>query len=347
MKHFFLVPSLQDRRYKCGGLMIFVRTCELVSRQADTEIITYRHRESPLRYLDDVPRDELQNGMVWICWQPHFAELAERLSGVQHVVPYLMNTDYGSHGGEHMPEHWPLVCLSRYIAADYAVKQHWRHISYLGPVLHAEARNRGGTRDIDVLVHLRKNTRYVRDMLIPALQKRARVEVLDGFIPQEAFLALLNRCHTYLYWVHKQIPGVWIHEGFGLQPLEAIACGCLPVANFYGGLSDYLEAPHNCCKIGTHSMAFDVEHILAAAAAHNGHNPDEERVHELYSETRFAADFAQITQSLAFYFSHTVGKPHDVFDIEPPRIAWWRQPREWLYQRVMRAYKRSHRIRPT
>jgi glycosyltransferase involved in cell wall biosynthesis len=346
IKHWFLQPSIFDPFYKCGGWQIFNRMYELVGKVRNSEIITYRHREKGYRYLDDIPSDELFSGIVWIHWQSHYRELSERLHPDVRIVAYPMNTSYGRRFGEVIPDRWPLVCLSRYIAADYSIKDPWRHISYLGPALNPKAKNYHLPRDTDVLVHMRKNVPYVRNELVPALRTQVKIEVIDSFMPQNEFLARLNRCKVYLYWVHKQLLSIWIHEGFGMQPLEAIACGAFPVSNFYGGLSDYLEAPYNCYKIGVHSLEFDIKQIRKAVEDHKGANPEEERLGHLYGEKMFYERFFHVEENLLFYFAHCPGKPYQKFDIEPYKPSLYKRPYNWLYSQWRRTYKEIKGLRP-
>ena len=53
-----------------------------------------------------------------------------------------------------------------------------------------------------------------------------------------------------------------VTEGFGLQPLEALSCGCQVFSSVNHGLSDYLDPGFNCHKIAGFSTAYDVERIL-------------------------------------------------------------------------------------
>ena len=131
-----------------------------------------------------------------------------------------------------------------------------------------------------------------------------------------------------------------------MQPLEAIACGALPVANLYGGMGDYLEAPWNCRKIGVHSLEYDLAQIERAVRGHDGSNPDEERVREEYGEVRWTERFLRIEEELLFYYQHLPPGPPEAFRIEPERVVPWRQPKEWLYQRVVRTSKRLRGVRP-
>jgi hypothetical protein len=345
-KHWFLQPSMTDPRYVCGGWQIFNRARDLASRLRETELLTYRHREEGWRYLDDVPAVELAEGIVWVYWGAHVRELAERLQEHRQVVLYAMNDDYGRWHGQATPARWPVVALSRFLAAQFALREPSRLIHYLGPVLHPEAVNRGGERDLDIAVHVRKTTPYLRHELVPALAERLQVEVLRTWTSQEDFLRLLNRTRVYLYWVHLPIPGIRVYEGFGMQPLEAAACGAIPVANAYGGLSDYLEAPYNCRKIGVHSLDYDVLQVERAVREHQGANADEERLQATYSEEAFLRRFEAIEADLTFYFEHCPQRPMQRFALEPPGPPLHRRPYEWLYRWSRRSWRELRGIRP-
>ncbi|PSB54776.1 glycosyltransferase, partial [filamentous cyanobacterium CCP1] len=60
-----------------------------------------------------------------------------------------------------------------------------------------------------------------------------------------------------------------VTEGFGLQPMEALACGCQVFSSVNGGLSDYLDPGFNCYKIAGYSKAYDVQRILRALESPN------------------------------------------------------------------------------
>jgi glycosyltransferase involved in cell wall biosynthesis len=59
------------------------------------------------------------------------------------------------------------------------------------------------------------------------------------------------------YWAQQGVS-----EGFGLQPMEALACGCQVFSSVNGGLSDYLDPGFNCYKIAGYSKEYDVQRIL-------------------------------------------------------------------------------------
>ncbi len=343
-KHWFLVPSMHDPFYVCGGLQIFLRMQDLVGKLRPTEIITYRHREDQYRYLDDVHPDELAVGTLWVTWQSHIIELEKRLSAHSNVVLYAQAEDFGRDHGQITPIQWPIVCLSRYIAADYSVRDPGRLVLYLGTAAHSGAQNLSLERDLDVLVHKRKSVPYLFQELVPALQKELNVEIVDRFLEQADYFRLLNRTKTYLYWFHGTNWGTF--EGFGMQPLEAILCGAMPVSNFYGGLSDYLEAPYNCKKIGVHSLAYDVAQIHEAVLLHDGHNPDEGRLRHFYGEELFVKRFLKVEDELRFYFAHYEHSPAGKFTLTKPKAPLLRRPYIWLHQKFWRTYKRLKGITP-
>ena len=68
---------------------------------------------------------------------------------------------------------------------------------------------------------------------------------------------MLFRSDSAEYWALQGVT-----EGFGLQPLEAMACGCQVFSSINHGLSDYLDPGFNCYKIAGYSQQYDVQRIL-------------------------------------------------------------------------------------
>ncbi|MGB5898517.1 MAG: glycosyltransferase [Geitlerinemataceae cyanobacterium] len=118
----------------------------------------------------------------------------------------------------------------------------------------------GLEREIDVLVQVRKSSEYLIDRLVPALRSHCRVELLDGYI--EDLAGLFNRSKVYLYDSAEYWATSGVTEGFGLPPLEAIACGCQVFSSVNSGLADYLDPGFNCYKIAGYSQEYDVSRIL-------------------------------------------------------------------------------------
>jgi glycosyltransferase involved in cell wall biosynthesis len=88
--------------------------------------------------------------------------------------------------------------------------------------------------------------------------------LLDHFV--EDLGELFNRSKVYLYDSAEYWAQYRLSEGFGLPPMEAMACGCQVFSSLNSALADYLDPGFNCQKIGVYSTAYDVERILAAVA---------------------------------------------------------------------------------
>ena len=117
-----------------------------------------------------------------------------------------------------------------------------------------------------MLVQTRKSSRYVRDQLVPALRKAGlSVEVQTGWV--EDLVGLFNRSTVYLYDSAEYWRGRGVSEGFGLPPLEAMACGCVVFSSLNHALADHAEPGWNLHQIGCGRLAFDVRRIQAAVAA--------------------------------------------------------------------------------
>ena len=88
------------------------------------------------------------------------------------------------------------------------------------------ARSSSGARPIDVLVQRRKTSRYVLDQLVPELRRAGlTVEVQSGWV--DDLVDLFNSATVVLYDSADYWRGRGVSEGFGLPPIEALACGIL------------------------------------------------------------------------------------------------------------------------
>jgi len=125
--------------------------------------------------------------------------------------------------------------------------------------------NPGPRRSIDVLVQVRKNSRYVLEQLVPALRDRGlRVELQEGWVDD---LVELFRCSSVvLYDSADYWRGRGVSEGFGLPPLEALASGCVVFSSLNHALADSLDPGRVGHQIGFGSLAADLERITAAVA---------------------------------------------------------------------------------
>jgi glycosyltransferase involved in cell wall biosynthesis len=113
-------------------------------------------------------------------------------------------------------------------------------IYYLPNQIGSEFLNLGLERDIDVLVQGRKSSKYLLNRLVPALRPHCRVKVLDSYV--EDLVGLFNRSRVYLYDSAEYWAVNGLTEGFGLPPLEALACGCTVFSSVNSALADYLDS---------------------------------------------------------------------------------------------------------
>jgi len=170
----------------------------------------------------------------------------------------------------------------------------WRHDPWL-PKLVGFARCTGDgvveatVWDVAVHPHYQGNglgkalMAYVLEQLVPALRARGlAVVVQDGWV--DDLVDLFNGATVVLYDSadHWRCSGV--SEGFGLPPLEALACGCVLFSSFNHALADSLEPGTMAHQIGAGTLAADVERIAAAVADPVAWLPPPRQLEELLGE---------------------------------------------------------------
>jgi glycosyltransferase involved in cell wall biosynthesis len=255
-KLLFLLPGT-TQKFNCGGLFAELKTIELAKQICPVEIVTYRQREPDKLFLDDLLQRPPQPDTIFVVsWGFDVPKLVARLKGYPTIY-HAHSAEYGFH----LPARIPIVCVSRNTLGYWGQKSPHSLLYYLPNQISDEFRDRHESRSIDVLVHARKSSDYLLKQLIPALQPHCQVEIIDGFV--DSLADLFNRSRVYLYDSAEYWATQGVTEGFGLQPLEAIACGCQVFSSVNHGLSDYLDPGFNCHKIAGFSTAYDVERILA------------------------------------------------------------------------------------
>jgi glycosyltransferase involved in cell wall biosynthesis len=146
----------------------------------------------------------------------------------------------------------------------------------------------GPRRPIDVLVQVRKNSRYVLEQLVPALRQRGlRVELQDGWV--DDLVELFRSATVVLYDSADYWRGRGVSEGFGLPPLEALASGCVVFSSLNHALADSLDPGLVGHQIGCGSLAADLERIAAAVADPQAWRADSQRLELLLQEGSEAA----------------------------------------------------------
>jgi hypothetical protein len=291
----FLVPGTSGR-YRCGGLLVEQQTVRLLSGLVPTALVTYRQREPGLPFLADLLRAEppgsaAADQALWIVsWGFDVPRQLRALRG-RPVAYHAHSSGYGFR----LPPGVPVLAVSRNTLGYWgqwasrnplflvpnALEERWLARGDRPHNLGAEPAP--GGRSIDVLVQRRKCSAYVLEQLVPALRARGlAVVVQDGWV--DDLVDLFNGATVVLYDSadHWRCSGV--SEGFGLPPLEALACGCVLFSSFNHALADSLEPGTMAHQIGAGTLAADVERIAAAVADPVAWLPPPRQLEELLGE---------------------------------------------------------------
>ncbi|KJH70415.1 glycosyltransferase [Aliterella atlantica] len=254
-KLYFLVPGTGGK-FACGGLWAELKTLNLAKQICPSDVVTYRQREKDTLFLDDILQQQnLDDTIFVISWGFDVAKLATKLQPY-NVVYHAHSSGYGFK----LPASIPIITVSRNTMGYWGQMSPNSLIYYLPNQISEEFSNLHLNRDIDVLVQKRKSSEYLITQLIPALQKRCNVFVVDSYV--EDLAKLFNRAKVYLYDSAEYWALQRVSEGFGLQPMEAMACGCQVFSSINGGLSDYLDPGFNCYKIAGYAREYDVQRIM-------------------------------------------------------------------------------------
>lgn len=324
MTNYLLLPGILAAKWKCGGLLTGMRMAELLDSRVPTKIATYIDRESDYPYLDDILASADKRSLFICAWGGHVEDLTLRLRG-RRVVYFAQSMVWKIE----LPVAVPVICVSRFLMAYLMDRAPHNPIFLSGPAISPDCRDLKRERDIDVLFLARKSTEYLSDRLVPWLKARCRVQVVNEFIGQKELFELYNRSKVYLYSSAPGLSGAV--EGFGLQPLEAMLCGCVVFSNLDGGLSDFLEPERNCFKLESYSLAYDAKRILAAVQNPEGLlNPDADELRRRYGEEAFQLRMEKILAELDRFFSHAESFPHEAAPTGQGALGPLR--RSWLHR---------------
>ena len=329
-------------RYRCGGLLVEQQTARLLAELVPTQLVTYRQREPGLPYLGDLLRAEplgspAATASLWIVsWGFDVPRQLGALRG-RPVAYHAHSSGYGFR----LPPGVPVLAVSRNTLGYWG---QWasRNPLFLVPnALEASWIARGdrphnfgaepapGGRSIDVLIQRRKTSTYVLEQLVPALRARGlTVLVQDGWV--EDLVGLFNSAKVVVYDSadHWRCSGV--SEGFGLPPIEALACGCVLFSSLNHALADNLDPGGLAHQIGMGSLAADGERIAAAVADPAAWLPAPRRLEELLdelSEPRLRQRWRQALEAINIHIDRLqAGEP----PLRPPsllqlRLERWRQ----------------------
>jgi glycosyltransferase involved in cell wall biosynthesis len=327
-KLYFLVPGT-DGKFACGGLWAELKTVNLAQQICSADIVTYRQREKDKLFIDDLLKEKnLDDAIFVISWGFHIAELAAKLK------PY--NVVYHAHSAGYkfkLPASIPIITVSRNTMGYWGQKSPNSLIYYLPNQISDAFKNLHLQRDIDVLVQSRKSSEYLIQELIPALKQHCQVYVVDSYV--EDLPALFNRAKIYLYDSAEYWAQQAVSEGFGLQPMEALACGCQVFSSVNGGLSDYLDPGFNCYKIAGYSQEYDIQRILKALKSSETLALSEDVLAEHRTEN-IIQRFTVILNDLNDFFDHKKHQPSNIKNFTRTRAT------KLLAQRIFGKLKKRY-----
>ena len=255
-KIYFLLPGTTGK-FGGGGLWAELKIFNLVKQICPAEVVTYRQKEANYLFLADLLSDiNLSECIFVVSWGFDVPKLIKKL-GSANIIYHAHSAGYGFN----LPADIPIIAVSRNTMGYWGQRSPNSLIYYLPNQIGEEFYDLGKTRDIDILVQARKSSTYLLRELVPQLKLHCKVELLDSYV--EDLAGLFNRSKIYLYDSAEYWGVTGVSEGFGLPPLEALACGCRVFSSVNSALADYLDPGFNCHKIAGYSLEYDVERILA------------------------------------------------------------------------------------
>ncbi len=310
---YFLLPGT-GKQFACGGLWAELKTFGLAKQLCAAEVVTYRVREPDTLFLDDVLQTKDLTHVIFVMsWGFDVPKLAARLKQ-HHAIYHAHSAGYGFN----LPSNVPIVTVSRNTLGYWGQRSPNSLIYYLPNQISDEFNNENLDRTVDVLVHTRKSSQYLLNQLIPTLQNYCTVQIIDRHVDNLA--ALFNNTKVYLYDSAEYWAQQGVSEGFGLQPMEAIASGCHVFSSVNGGLSDYLDPGFNSDKIAGYSTEYDVARILRVLKQSEPLTVPESFLAE-YRSTNILKRLSVILQELNEFFDHTETYPATIAPLTRLRLA--------------------------
>lgn len=312
-KLYFLVPGTHGK-FACGGLWAELKTLQLAKQVCDASVVTYRQREKDKLFLDDLLQKGRLNDVIFvISWGFDVIKLVPKLEQY-HVIYHAHSAGYKFR----LPASIPIIAVSRNTMGYWGQHSPNSLIYYLPNHISEEFAHLYLERDIDVLVQARKSSEYLLQELIPALQKRCKVRVVNSYV--EDLAELFNRAKVYLYDSAEYWALQRVSEGFGLQPMEALACGCQVFSSINGGLSDYLDPGFNSHKIAGYSKEYDVERILKVINS-SGSTPIPDDFFAEYRADNITNRLRVILTELNEFFDHRTHYPSNIKRLTKTRVT--------------------------
>ncbi|BFM38548.1 glycosyltransferase [Synechocystis sp. LKSZ1] len=330
-KLYFAVPGLGGK-FACGGLWAELKTLKLAQAVCEAEVVTYRQREAGTLFLDDLlQKPYLEDCIFVISWGFDINFLAKKLAAYP-VIYHAHSTGYSLR----LPPQVPIITVSRNSLGYWGQKSPNSLIYYLPNHISEEFYNQHQERDIDVLIQARKSSTYLLQQLIPALKSQCNLVLVDSYVDDLA--ALFNRAKVYLYDSAEYWAQQGVSEGFGLQPLEAMACGCQVFSSVNGGLSDFLDPGFNCYKIAAVALEFDVQRILQTVQS----PPQYQLAEAILADYRREAIIQRlqcILQEINLFFDHQRPGLTPIPGLDPGRL--WHLRLQQCWHKVQRKLRHA------
>lgn len=307
-KLFFLLPGT-TQKYRGGGLGAELRTLALAQQVCEAAVVTYRQREKDTLFLDDVLAER---AIFIVSWGFDVPKLLRRLRH-HNVVYHAHSAGYGFS----VPASVPIITVSRNTMGYWGQQALGSLIYYFPNEISAEFCDRNLPRDIDVVVQARKSSEYLLNQLVPELRSRCQVTLIDSYV--EDLAELFNRAKVYLYDSAEYWGRFGLTEGFGLPPMEAMACGCQVFSSVNHALADYLDPGFNCHKIAGYATGYDVERILQAVQSWQPSGLSED-FFVPYRPAQLVPRLRIILTELNHFFDHCPNYVPDIPDLTAGRI---------------------------
>lgn len=353
----FLLPGTTGR-FRCGGLLVELQTARLLQDRAlgPVELVTYRQRESGHPFLPDLlgQRRPPGEGLWIVSWGFDVPGLLRRLRG-RPVAYHAHSSGYGFA----LPPGVPVLAVSRNTLGYWGERASRNPLFLVPNALDGKwlrpgsaavpwhdprqgPRAAGGSgscrRPIDVLVPVRKTSRYALEHLVPALRQRGlRVELQEGWV--DDLVDLFRSATVVLYDSADYWRGRGVSEGFGLPPLEALASGCVVFSSLNHALADSLDPGLVGHQIGCGTLAADLDRIAAAVADPGAWWAEPARLAALLqecSEEVLAQRWRWALEAVEDHWQRLLGQGDS--PLRPPSRAaiGWRQAQQRLRGRLPR-----------
>ena len=332
---YFLVPGTSGK-YGGGGLWAELNTCNLAQQVCRAEVVTYRQQEPDRIFLTELLSTvEPESAIFVIGWGFDAPKIIARLHKhrLQNIVYHAHSSNYGFS----LPANVPIIAVSRNTMGYWGAKAVSNLIYYLPNQISYEFYNSQQQRDLDILVQTRKSSEYLLQQLVPALQSRYRVEVIDRYVADLA--GLFNRSKIYLYDSAEYWATNNVTEGFGLPPLEAIACGCHVFSSVNHGLADYLDPGFNCHKIAGYALEYDLMQIESVLARANPNAAESNASLREYRGDRLVARLQIILTEIDRFFDCLPHLEANIQDLSARRL--WQLKSAQLGRKLQRRLKQN------